>query len=470
MGWGFFMNPKNSKKSSVREDKIHSNKIYRMIFESNTFFNILIGLDGKFIDVNNYYADFVGIPRDELIGSTFFEVDVYAEGEDPGKYEQQFSIFLAGIKTGGSEVKLRTPRGSRWVELHPTLLKDDNGNLAVYVTGQDITDRKNTENKDNFQANILKNLKEAVIITDLDGKITYWNKIAETLFGFTKNEVTGKSIEKIFTNINEKSLSKLKAQLERGKDISSEYYCPRKDNTLIYVDMNISSVLDYKGDNIGFIFVCKDMTYSKNVEKELKAYSHEREMLFGEINKRMENYFAMLSNLLEVYSSVMTNQKNLEYLKDNHNRMKSMLLLNNLLSKSDDFAIINFSKFIKRLIWHLKVSYNLKHNVILNIKMDSIMLDIDQAVPCGLIANELLSLAFKKKYSNVNGEIEFTFNVDKNGNYIMHVLDNGVVKASSNNEISQSLVKNLVNQIDGNITISEDGLSDYKVSWTSSDY
>ena len=172
---------------------------YSALFNSDPTYKIIINLDGKIIDINEQAAQ-ISSSRDEIIGKNFTELkQIFGEGEDPKKYKEILSLVLAGIDVEPVEITIKDKSGSnKWLELYPSLLEKEGVPVLVQIVAQDVTARKEAEIQLEFQSYILKNVQNPVVVTDLDGKIIYWNEASESTFGYTSEEVKGDSMAIIF--------------------------------------------------------------------------------------------------------------------------------------------------------------------------------------------------------------------------------------------------------------------------------
>ena len=132
---------------------------------------------------------------------------------------------------------------------------------------QDIFARSKVQEQLQFQATILQNVSESLIITDLQGHIIYWNAGATSLFGYTAEEMLGNTPELLYPEMQEQLLpSDLKHILE-GKDYIGAWKGRRKDGTPIWIDIKTTVLRDTSGEAIGFIGVAKDITERRRVEE-----------------------------------------------------------------------------------------------------------------------------------------------------------------------------------------------------------
>ena len=255
----------------------------------------------------------------------------------------------------------------------------------------------------------------------------------------------------------------------------------------------------------------------KRAEEEIKTSLEEKNILLEEIHNRVENNLQTISNLMGLEYTQLNDKKPIEIYQESQNRVKAIALIHETLSRSEDFAIIDFGKYARDLINHLFKSYAVDKNIDVNIKIDGILLDIDTAVPCGLILNELVTNSIKhafpssyhecrellkdaftqpsdenqkfindqvrydaidglkfakdsiKDQNELIGEINITFTLD-DGNFILKVSDNGIglpddVDFRYAETTGMQLVNTLVRQLDGLIDLEIDGGCKFKVTF-----
>jgi two-component sensor histidine kinase/FixJ family two-component response regulator len=255
----------------------------------------------------------------------------------------------------------------------------------------------------------------------------------------------------------------------------------------------------------------------KRAEEEIKTSLEEKNILLEEIHNRVENNLQTISNLMGLEYTQLNDKKPIEIYQESQNRVKAIALIHETLSRSEDFAIIDFGKYAHDLINHLFKSYAVDKNIDANIKMDGILLDIDTAVPCGLILNELVTNSIKhafpssyhechellkdaftqpsdenqkfindqvrydaidglkfakgsiKDQNELIGEINITFTLD-DGNFILKVSDNGIglpddVDFRYAETTGMQLVNTLVRQLDGLIDLEIDGGCKFKITF-----
>jgi PAS domain S-box-containing protein len=183
----------------------------------------------------------------------------------------------------------RTLSGERWevVEI-PILRKDgdmrtvlwnsaniynkDGSVIATIAQGQDITERKQAQEQIRFQASLLDQVRNAVIATDIDGRIIYWNKFAETLYQWTSEEIIGKNILGTIVPDDKSSIMQNVISGINQTDYSEgEFRVRRKDGSIFPAHYTFSTIRDGLGKKIGFLGVSIDITERKRAEEDLRS-------------------------------------------------------------------------------------------------------------------------------------------------------------------------------------------------------
>jgi len=329
-----------------------------------------------------------------------------------------------------------------------------------------------------------------VVVLDLDGRIIEINHAAASLSPYTREDLIGKHFNEF--------------DFIMGKDthVYQEYFMRfQEDNetiepfesTLVSQDgkTHTMEILPTPIKKDGQIFavqvIARDITERKKAENEITASLNEKEMLLGEINIRVRNYMQMISSLLELQSAYMKDEESKSglavrlyegmALKDSKNRVKSMLLLHDDFSESDDFAAIDFSQYVKNLIKHIIKAYKVNTDKIkVKNDSDSIMLDIDAAIPSGLIVNELLTNAVKNAFpKGRSGNVSIEFRIDNQDNYHLTIKDDGIgipndLNVKNSETMGFKLVNTLVNQLKGSIILSRENGTNFQIIWSASDY
>lgn len=205
---------------------------------------------------------------------------------------------------------------------------------------------------------------------------------------------------------------------------------------------------------------------------EKTALLNEKEVLLKEVHHRVKNNLQVISSLLNLQSAKISDPGTKDILRESQNRVRTMALIHEKLYQSTDLAQIDFASYLKSLVTFLSQSYRSKSdNVSIQVDAQNVMLDINTALPCGLIINELVSNSLKYAFpNNQTGNIIITCNQTTDGANIISVSDDGVglpagFNISINPSLGLKLVSNLVNQLQGKLDLQCDKGTTFRISF-----
>ncbi len=201
-----------------------------------------------------------------------------------------------------------------------------------------------------------------------------------------------------------------------------------------------------------------------------KKANAEKEVLLKEIHHRVKNNLQVISSLLNLQSNSLSDEKMKSAVKEGQSRVKSMALIHQTLYQSDRLTRIDLQDYIEKLVSFLSDTYrNEKKEIITVINSKNISLDIDTAIPLGLIINELVSNSFKHAFKNkTKGIIEVVLEKPGTTDYKLTVSDNGIGLADNLNiEKADSLGLKLVNiltrQLKGKLTFHKNDVTGFSI-------
>lgn len=189
----------------------------------------------------------------------------------------------------------------------------------------------------------------------------------------------------------------------------------------------------------------------------------EKELLLNEVHHRVKNNLQLVSSLLNIQSSYISDPFALAKFKESQNRVNSMALIHEKLYTSKDFTKIDFGDYLNSITHYLSAVYNINPQLIsvdIDINPDSGFLPLDTALPCGLIINELMSNSFKYAFPNgKKGKITCVMKQKKSKNKIHYEIvfrDNGIglpekINFEKSKTLGMQLVTTLTDQIDGEL-------------------
>ncbi|MBI3320819.1 MAG: response regulator [Candidatus Omnitrophica bacterium] len=202
----------------------------------------------------------------------------------------------------------------------------------------------------------------------------------------------------------------------------------------------------------------EEIAARRQVQEELEASVREKEVLLREIHHRVKNNLQVISSLLSLQSTYLTDPQLLELFEDSRNRIRSMALVHETLYASANLSSIDMVSYVRDLASLLARSYAAEA-VQLRLQVEPIFLGVDTAIPCGLLLNELVSNAFKHAFPDRRGgEVDISLRRLAEDRFLLTVQDTGIgvpprVSLSNPETLGLRLVAALVSQLQGEIQL-----------------
>ncbi|HRD66810.1 MAG TPA: PAS domain S-box protein [Candidatus Competibacter sp.] len=176
----------------------------------------------------------------------------------------------------------------------------------------------------------------------------------------------------------------------------------------------------------------QDISDRKRAEAALRAALEEKEVLLREVHHRVKNNLAAIVHMLELQCEAAAAASTASLLAELGDRIRSMALVHEMLYRSDSFNHIDFRSYLQELVAHLHESFDPQSAIRLEVVAPEIWINLDAAIPCGLIVNELVTNAFKHAFPDPRswpepGARTILVSMDQHdAGYILTVADNGV--------------------------------------------
>jgi PAS domain S-box-containing protein len=317
------------------------------------------------------------------------------------------------------------------------------------------------DNIPDFSLLWLNNLPIPIRASEPSGSCIYVNKTWSEYTGVPEEGKKDEWKNAIHPDDLEKYLIHIKKAVTEGKDSSFELRLKKQNGEYNWFEDLGKSLLDNKGKYVLYISVYTNISEKKKNE-ELNTLLEGKEVLLREIHHRVKNNMAIVAGMLDLHMDYVNNPKDREVFLACQNRVLSMALIHEKLYRSDTLSRINFKNYIEDLVKKVSGSYAERHSPIsVKIEADNTELELEKAMPCGLILNELISNAFKHAFNkSTKGEITIAFYTANNKCNLM-VSDDGIgitseeqLKTSGN--LGYTLITALVRQLNGVMEITHE--------------
>jgi two-component sensor histidine kinase len=232
-----------------------------------------------------------------------------------------------------------------------------------------------------------------------------------------------------------------------------------KDGGSIPTYWSSSELRNKSGLIQGTVYVGKDMTDWKRIEAQLRDSLNEKNVLLREIHHRVKNNLQIICSLLRLQARRSNEPATRGMFQESETRIRSMALIHEQLYQSEHIVQIDFARYVSELTRNLQRSYGPEsRRISLHINVDAIGLNMDEAIPCGLLINELVSNAMKHAFpTGQHGAISIAFK-RTDAQHVLTVHDNGnglsdSTAFSGGQTLGFQLVRALVKQLHGELHV-----------------
>ena len=431
--------------------------------------------DGTFIAANDALAKILGRKKEELIGKSMFE---FLSAEVVEKGMATFKKTLASKKPLQWEEEYE----GRYFHNSVYPVFDDNGNVKqIAMFARDFTELAQAQEALALEKQRIAYILQGTHVGTWEWRVqtgeAVFNERWANIIGYTLEEISPVSIDTWTKYTHPDDLKMSGELLEKHFNGELDYYeCEvrmrHKNGDWIWV-LDRGKVATWTGDGKPLLMsgTHLNITERKQAEEQIKQNLKEKEVLLSEIHHRVKNNMQVISSLLKLQSAKIEDKKYVDMFKDSENRIKSMALIHEKLYQSGDFANVDFNGYVKSIAKDLIRSYTVTPDKIrLNTKIEDVSLGLDNAIPCGLIINELISNSLKYAFpKDREGEINIVLREINSHEIELTVSDDGIgIPAEIDIRETESLGLQLVqllaeNQLDGKIEVDRDGGTAFRI-------
>jgi PAS domain S-box-containing protein len=481
---------------------------YQTLVESAPIGISAIDKDGRYRYVNPKFVEIFGYTLDDVPTGKDWFAKAYPDAEYRRQVKAAWKADLE--KAGQGEVRPRTLNvtsrdGSIKIINFKSLTLENDDQLVLY---EDVTVRRQAqealEQAKKEWEEIFQAIGHPTVIINADGSLQAANRATLKALGGSASEVLNKKCYEIFHHSQQPPAAcPVEKMRQSGRWETVEMEIEALGG--IYL-VSCTPVFDAQGRLQKIFHIATDISHRKRAEEELQQYKEhlenlvqertaqltwaneklqreilehrdtekklqnslaEKEVLLREIHHRVKNNLQIISSLLNLQLTYPGKKTAQEILADSQNRLQTMALIHESLYLSQDLARIQFVRYLREMLGRLLQIYKTPDQEIkAAVEGDEVHLDITRAVPCALIANELLTNALKHAFpGGREGEILVTMKaVDES--FELRVQDNGVglpanADLKNNSKLGLQIVGTLVNQLGGTINYAGNGRTEF---------
>lgn len=258
--------------------------------------------------------------------------------------------------------------------------------------------------------------------------------------------------------------------LNEYKSFSNDYRIVRPDGTTRIVSSKGKVIMDSSGKALRIVGTEQDITEQRLSEEKIKSSLKEKEILLQEIHHRVKNNLQVILSLLRLQSRFITDPDAVNKFKVTQNRVRTIAILHENLYRSDDLAKIKFRGYVKILAEDLLYFYEMNdHNIDMVVDVEDVSLNIETAIPCGLIINEIVANSLKYAFpDHRSGQIKIILTVDGDNKINLIVSDTGIgfpegIDVETTNTFGMQLIKYLSKQLKARIKLDRSNGTTFKL-------
>ncbi|MCD4818858.1 MAG: PAS domain S-box protein [Candidatus Cloacimonetes bacterium] len=418
--------------------------------------------------MNPIFYEITGYTPEEVLGHDFkiLRSDEFSETY----YKEIWEIVVSG-KTWKGVFSNKKKNGEIYYEaatIAPIL--DKKGKQTHYLkVAENITEQRLIEqalkSSEERLRTLINNTDDIICFKDSEGKWLEANQAILKLYQLENVEFFGKTDCELaeFSDFYRESFlvcdvtdkTAWQAKKPTGKD---EVIPLPNGSSKIYHIIKVP-LFNKDGARKGLIVIGHDITKRKMIEKQLRQDLEEKKVLLKEIHHRVKNNMQIIASLLKAQSRFIKNEENRSIFENSLNRVKTMALVHEKLYMHKNLAHINLPIFIRSLILNILSTNPINPRKIKIIEdIADIDIDVNMAIPCGLIINELVSNSLQHAFPNDSmGNVMIRFNkID--GFYIFTIKDDGIgilddSQINCDSSFGLLLVNSLIKQLHGLLTI-----------------
>ncbi len=372
-------------------------------------------------------------------------------------------VAVESLKQGATDYVLK----NKLTRLLPT----------IYRALEETSQKEKRKKAEERYGTLIESARDIISTITVDGKFTSLNSAFEEITGWSAKKWIGIEFKRL---VHPDDMAKAEQNFRNtfdgniSKPNEVRFLC--KNGEYFTGEVLITPL--YTGDKINEILgLVRDITERKKSEESIRNSLREKETLLKEIHHRVKNNLQIISSLLQLQTNKLSDPFITDILKDLRTRVIAMTIIHKQFYQSEFLSRIDIKNYAEQLTQQLFYIYGINQDSIsFSVISDKIELDMETALPCGLIINEIISNSIKHAFKGIiKPEIILDFKKTEDDRYVLNIKDNGIgfnnaVNFKNAESMGLQLINTLVNQLDGQIRLNSENGTEYTLTFSSLNY
>jgi PAS domain S-box-containing protein len=454
---------------------------FRRLVESAPDGIVIVDPSGQIMIVNSQAEQMFGYSRESLLGRP---VEILLPEHSRAAHQSHRNLYQAEPRTRpmgrGLELYGRRRDGTEFpaeISLSHTGTQEE---MLVTAVVRDITERREAERELHRQAQVLRAQAEllelahdTIIVRDVEGRVAFWNRGAEQMYGWRREEVMGQLEQALLQTRWPESWEEAECAIRETGGWEGELIHTRRDGTQILVASRQALQRDEAGQPVSILEINRDITEQRRAEEERSRLltseqekSEQLKLSVREAHHRIKNNLQAITALLYLELSAGNSDEHESHdgaIRESMERIQAIAVVHDLLSQDEDVQTVDIRAVVERLVPMVLRSSGLSSETVqTSLSVPPVPLSSKKATALALIVNELVSNAAKHAFrGRRGGRLQIRLG-EANGGMLLRIQDDGPGLPSDfdlarSANVGLEVVRTLVERdLDGRLTLDGD--------------
>ena len=450
--------------------------------------------EGRVVRFNDHSTEVFGMPANEIIGRSPAEFVHESDQEKVPKeiravLEEGYREFEITLNIAGGDTAIYQFNAERLKQhdqifiigtgLDVTKKKELEEQLNTLLQEEHVQRKKAEADRDRLQEMFEEAPTPKCLLEGPELRYVIANKAYRKVVG--QEDIIGKRVVDVIPEVEEQGYIDLLEEVYQtgepylGYGDSVQIDKESEDSKQEYIfNLLFAPLFDEDGDVHGIFIEAMDFSEQVAYQQQLKESLKEKETLLAEIHHRVKNNLAIVTSMMQL-QAMETEDLDLQgTLRSAQQRIQTIATIHELLYGSESLSHLNFGENVKQLLHNIEDIYSSGKQITVDLKVEQIPMNINQAIPCALMVNEVVTNAFKHAFKNKKeGKIGVHL-YEKKGNVVVEIIDNGVgipdsLMQEDSSTIGMTLINLLKKQLEGNVHFSNKEGTEFRLEFEKAD-